>query len=247
MTDNQGLDAQVRAADEERWLAARFVTDPVRRAELVALYALNLELARTAGSVSNPLLGEMRLQWWREAVDEIATGRPSRAPALEALRAAVETRRLDRPALARIIDARILDLEPAPFADEAALTAYLDDTAGALMLAAARLLAPETPGEAVRNAGRGWGWASWLRAKPAVEATGRRWTPVSWGQTPPKEVRGHVAHRVEDALAGARAELRALPVSAFPAVSYAALALRLEAGPLAKRARLTWATLRGRV
>lgn len=247
MTDHSSFDNQVRRGDEDRWLAARFVADPTRRAELIALYAVNLEFARTAASVSNPLMGEIRLEWWREGLDELAAGKAARAPVMEALRPALDDGRLDRPALERIIDARRLDLDPAPFADEPALVGYLDDTAGALMLAAARLLAPETQASAVQSAGRVWGWAAWLRAKPAVEVAGRRWTPAGWGETAPDEVSRHVDHRIADALKAARGQLSALPVAAFPAVSYAALARRSETGPLAKRARLTWATLRGRV
>lgn len=211
----------------------------------MALYALNLELARTAGGVSNPLMGEIRLEWWREGLDELAAGKAARAPVLEPLRAAVEAGRLDRLAIERIIDARRLDLDSEPFADERALVRYLDDTAGALMIAGARLLAPETDVAAIHGAGRAWGWAAWRRAKPAIEATGRRWTPVDWGETAPEEIDRHVGHRIADALQETREELATLPIAAFPAIGYAALARHPESGSLAKRARLTWATLRG--
>lgn len=217
----------------------------------MALYALNLELARTATSVTNPLVGEMRLVWWREGLDELSVGRRARAPALEGLAGAVQADRLDRAALDRLIEARRFDLDPEPFLDEPALTRYLDDTAGALMLAAARLLAPETPAAAVQGAGRAWGWAAWLRAAPAAQAAGRRWAPLAWGEAGPGERQRHIAHRVADALAQARTELTGLPPAAFPAVCYAGLsaayARAMEPGPLAKRARLTWASLTGRL
>lgn len=244
------LDEQVRKADEDRWLATRFVADPVRRAELTALYALNLELARTAGSVSNPLMGEIRLEWWREGLEELDAGKPARSPVLEALRAPATDDRLDLAALERLIDARRLDLDPEPFADEPALTRYLDDTAGALMSAAARLLAPAAKATAVQGAGRAWGWAAWLRAKPAIEAAGRRWVPGSWGQTTPDDLARHVSHRIDEALREARVELRGFPPAAFPAISYATLARAIpnaEPGPLDKRARLTWAVVWGRI
>jgi phytoene synthase len=63
MTD---LDAQVRAADPDRWLSSRFVADQQARADLIALYAFEAELASIPAKVSQPLLAEMRLTWWAE-------------------------------------------------------------------------------------------------------------------------------------------------------------------------------------
>ena len=65
------LDSQlVRRTDEDRWLASRFAPADVR-ADLIALYALNYEVARTVEVVSQPTLGDIRLAWWREAIAEI--------------------------------------------------------------------------------------------------------------------------------------------------------------------------------
>ena len=86
--DPLDLDAVVRRADPDRWLATRFIGDPAARAEVVALYAFNDELARVAPAVSNPLLGEIRLAWWRERLEELDGG--AHAPAEPRLRAAAE-------------------------------------------------------------------------------------------------------------------------------------------------------------
>jgi phytoene synthase len=72
--DETDLDALVRRVDPDRWLASRFIADKAKRAEVVALYALNFELARVGESVSNPLAGEIRLAWWRERLEAIAGG-----------------------------------------------------------------------------------------------------------------------------------------------------------------------------
>ena len=72
------LDAQIRRVDPDRWLASRFVADRALRADLIALYAFNHELARAAEVASQPLVGEMRLAWWREALEEMFEGRPLR-------------------------------------------------------------------------------------------------------------------------------------------------------------------------
>jgi phytoene synthase len=236
------LDALVRRADPDRWLAARFAGK--RREDLAALYALNHELARVAETVSTPMLGEIRLAWWRERLEAMSGGHP----VIEALAA---TPGVDRAALAAMVDARLPELDAEPFVDEDALVAYIDATAGSLMAAAARLLDPAAERAMVQGAARAWGWAGLMRAGPAWTARGRRWTPLAWDEADDAEIAAHVAHRVEAALDEAQDELKALPVAAFPAVAYATLARQYAAGgrpaDLEKRARLTMAVMRGRV
>ena len=85
----ESLDTLVRRVDEDRWLASRFAPAGVR-SRLTALYALNYEISRTAETVTQPALGDIRLAWWREAVEEIYAGRAVRAhPALSAFAAAL--------------------------------------------------------------------------------------------------------------------------------------------------------------
>ncbi len=62
-----GLARQLRALDRDRFVTALFAP-PAARDELIALYSFNLELARIAEQVSEPMIGEIRLAWWREAV-----------------------------------------------------------------------------------------------------------------------------------------------------------------------------------
>src|SRR5438132_9318747 len=77
--------AQVRAADRDRFLAALFAPEPARRG-LLALLAFDHELARTRTVAREPLLARIRLQWWREAVAEMAGGASPRAqPIVESL------------------------------------------------------------------------------------------------------------------------------------------------------------------
>src|SRR5665213_4336185 len=119
MSDDEDLDALVRRTDPDRWLASRFIADPEARADVVALYALNYELSRAAEVASQPLIGEMRLAWWREALDEIYEGRPVRRhPAALALEAVVRRRGLERSGLEALIDGRLRDLEPWPLAED---------------------------------------------------------------------------------------------------------------------------------
>ena len=85
---------QVRRYDNDRYLTALFASGD-RREALFALAAFNLEIAKIAEVVSEPMLGEMRLQWWREAIDEIAAGHARKHEVVEPLAAA--TRRFDLP------------------------------------------------------------------------------------------------------------------------------------------------------
>src|SRR5215469_14970852 len=129
------LDAQVRKADPERWLSSRFIADATLRADVVAVYALDAELAGVARRITQPMLGEIRLAWWREALEELAAGGPARAhPALLALADARARRELDLEPLLHVVEARARDLDPAPFATEAEAIAYADRTAGAVAM-----------------------------------------------------------------------------------------------------------------
>lgn len=163
----------VRRGDPDRFLSA-MTAPPALRERLFALYAFNLELARIPAAVSEPMLGRMRLQWWRDAVAAaFETGRASAhevgAPLARTIRAAD----LPRAAFARLLDARALDVAAEPFPGAAALSAYLRDTGGALMALAARALGDaDGPAE---DAGFAHGAASWLAAAPALAARG--WTP----------------------------------------------------------------------
>lgn len=74
-----------RSGDEDRWLASSYAPPALRKA-LRALCAFRVELRRIPAAVSEPALGEIRLQWWREALAEIREGKPPRAhPVVEGL------------------------------------------------------------------------------------------------------------------------------------------------------------------
>jgi len=235
------LDSLVRRADPDRWLASRFIADTRTRADVIALYAFNNELARIAESVHEPLMGEIRLTWWREAVEEIFAGGAMRHhPVVEALAGAVRRRGLARAPLDAMIEARFADLEPEILAEEAALDGYLDGTAGAVMALGAAITAATADAEALRPVARAWGLAGLLRLRQAGVAR----LPARWDAD-------RVRAAVLQALADARRGVGALPVEAFPAVAYATLARPYAAGrapsELEKRLRLTAATLTGRL
>jgi len=234
------LDDLVRRADPDRWLSSRFIADPIKRADVVALYAFNQELARVALASREPMVAEIRLTWWREGLDDLLAGKPPRGhPVMRALADAVQRHHLAAAPLEALSDAYFTDLDAERFADEAALEHYLDTTSGAVM-ALAVAITSGADAAALRPAAQAWGFIGLIRRR----AAGFDRFPESW--TVDEPIAG-----ARQALAAARAPMAALAVGAFPAVAHLTLVRPYLAGrslsELEKRARLTWAVLRGRV
>jgi len=102
------LDAQVRSADIDRWLASRFVADEQARADLIALYAFEAELMAIPTRVTQPLLAEMRYTWWAEQMDGVFANTPRVGhPVLEALTDVVTRHALPRAPVDALIEAHI--------------------------------------------------------------------------------------------------------------------------------------------
>lgn len=212
------LDADVRRFDEDRWLASRFAPADVRT-RLIAVYALNNEIARTADVVSQPAIGDIRLAWWREALNEIAAGKPPRShPVLEAFEDAARAAPSMHAPWERLIEARGKDLEGSPFAAWSDLEGYLDATAGGVMRAAIAACGGDE-GEheqLVRSSAQAWGCVGLLRAEP-------HWRAKSRTLLPRGGTLEDLSARAQAAIADVRASGR-VPAAVFPAVGYAALA-----------------------
>jgi phytoene synthase len=145
-----GLDGLVRRVDPDRWLSSRFIADPATREDVLAIYAFDHELARAPRIASNPLMGEIRLTWWREALDEIFQNRPVRHhPTAQALAEVVQRHGLAREPLEAMIDARYRELDATPMSENELLD-WARDTGGLAAQIAAQILDP-------RSAGRGRG------------------------------------------------------------------------------------------
>ena len=118
--------AVVRRHDRDRYQTALFAPAE-RRESLLALYAFNYEIARVRETVNEPLLGQIRLQWWRENIAAAFEGGPLRHHIIvDALAAAIRTRALTRAHFDRLVDAREQDLEYTPPTDLGALEAYAE-------------------------------------------------------------------------------------------------------------------------
>lgn len=163
----------VRRADPERFAALMAAPAPDRPA-LAVLYAFNAELARAPWASAEPMLAEMRLQWWRDAITAEAAGPATPHEVATPLGRLIRTKVLPLAALDGMAAARLWDIYREPHADEAALWAYLDATGGTLMWLAARALgADPTQEAAARAAGQASALANYLRAVPQLESLGR--------------------------------------------------------------------------
>lgn len=164
---------RVERGDPDRFLTV-MAAPPMARAVLFALYALNLEIARAPWASGEPLIAEMRLQWWRDAVGEIAAGQAPRGhEVLVAVAPVLSGDAVAGAVLDAMIEARRWDIWRDPFGDAAALWAHLAATAGGLTWLAARALDPTVPEAVAREAGAAAGMAAWLRAVPDYGARGR--------------------------------------------------------------------------
>lgn len=172
---NWSDDLTACAALVERGDPLRFRTAmmaPVaQRGALFALYAFNVEVSRAPWVTSEAMIAEMRLQWWRDVLEEIANGKTVRrhevATPLSQVISSEQAMMLDE-----LVAARRWDIYRDPFEDEADLARYINQTAGHLMWVAASLLGQASEGP-VRRAGYAAGIGAWLRAIPALEEAGR--------------------------------------------------------------------------
>ncbi|MHA6262084.1 squalene/phytoene synthase family protein [Arenibacterium sp. CAU 1754] len=162
--------ALVERADPDRFMAAMAAPVAARRV-LFPLYALNVEVARAPWVTQESMIAEMRLQWWRDALAEIANGTNVRrhevvTPLAEAIPPKVAER------MDRMIAVRRWDIYRDPFKDQAHFEEYIDETAGTLMWAAAASLG-QANDLVLRDFAFAHGVANWLRAIPELEARGR--------------------------------------------------------------------------
>jgi len=168
----------VRRTDPDRYLSALFAPEE-RRPLLFALYAFNHEIARIGDTVREPMMGEIRLEWWREAIAEAQDGRPR---AHDVVRGVAELfARVGPPLepLEAMIDARQFDLGGEFFADLNALVAYADATSGSLMrLASEILLDGEKIGDVAHEAGVAYGLTGILRALPFKASQQKLYLPA---------------------------------------------------------------------
>ncbi|WP_282157918.1 squalene/phytoene synthase family protein [Shimia thalassica] len=157
----------VHRGDPDRF-AAIMAAQPAARDILFPLFAFNLEVARAPWVTQESMIAEMRLQWWRDALDEIGQGGQVRRHEVVTPLADV----LDAPASVLLDDlvlARRWDIYRDPFEDDAAFDDFIDKTSGNLLWVAVRALG-QGDENVVRDFAYGVGISNWLRAIPELES-----------------------------------------------------------------------------
>lgn len=264
MDDTLGIcAAHVRRADPDRFFATLFAPAD-RRPFLLALYAFNHEIARIGEIVHEPMLGAIRLEWWRETVQSAMAGAPRNHDVARALAEGFAVHPLPLDLFEAMLAAREFDCGGEHFADLAALEAYVDATSGNLMRLAARFL--DADDGAVGEAGLAYGLAGILRAVPFHASRGKLFLPRDMldaaGLSPDAIFAGREPEKLQAVMAKIAARAQAHHIQAhkgpkmrkgLPAVLPAALVplylrrLRYEIPIHRKQIALLAAAMRGRV
>jgi 15-cis-phytoene synthase len=157
----------VRSHDFTRYASALFVPSPQRRA-LLALYAFNVEVSRVHEQVSQPLPGEVRLQWWTDMLAGVGHGGVEGNPVAAELLLAIQTWRLPVERLSSLIVEHQFDLYNDPMPTMAALEGYINDTSSALFSLAAGIAgqSSEEIEHLARHAGLAQGLAQVMASLP---------------------------------------------------------------------------------
>jgi phytoene synthase len=200
----------VRAQDRDRYLSTFFAPDG-QRPHLLALYAFNAEVLRVRDTVSDPNLGLIRLQWWRDTIDSIYAGTGAMGhPVAEALALAVAEGNLPQQALIDLVTAHEFDLFHDRMPGLTELEAYMGEAYSRLIMLAAMILDRDAAPKASECAGLA-GVAQGLALVMG--------DPVQRGPFLPEgmtvsEALGHAGNR----LAQAMTLLPSLPKSVLPAL-----------------------------
>ena len=266
---------QVRRLDHDRYLTGLFAPAD-RRADLFALYAFNLEIAKTAEFVSEPMIGHIRLEWWREAIAEIYEGQPRAHAVIAALTLAIRERHLTRDHFERLIAARETDLDDWQPATLEELEDYARKTSVPLVSLALEILGQgDEAAQAVPvPVGMAWALTGLLRAVPfharqkrirlprdIMSVHGVRPGPLLELRSSPELSAAvkQIAARAREHLAGLDHSPRAVQAALLPATlarGYLAILERAGYDPFDPRVqrpdpaaawRLTWVRLRGRI
>ncbi|WP_395760081.1 phytoene/squalene synthase family protein [Candidatus Raskinella chloraquaticus] len=200
----------VRRADKDRYLAALFIP-PFERRFVFALAAFNIEIARVREVISDAMPGEVRFQWWRDAIMGTARGDVHSHPVAGALLDCIVQCRLPRKALLDMIDARTFDLYDDPMPSLNALEGYCGETASALFQLSALCLAGGADPHSARcagHAGVAYALTGLMRALPYHARRGQCYLPLDIMRHHGVDRDDVVNGKASDALAGVLLALR---------------------------------------
>jgi phytoene synthase len=169
----------VRTHDFARYASTLFLPQVQRRA-LLSVYAFNVEISRVRNHVTQPLPGEMRLQWWTDMLQGAGHGGVEGNPVAAELLQTIGEFRLPVEPLLRLIEEHQFDLYNDPMPSMAALEGYVTDTSAALFLLGARIASQPSAASdhLARHAGLAQGMAQVIAALPFDAARRQLFLPL---------------------------------------------------------------------
>jgi phytoene synthase len=176
----QHLREIVRKADPDRYLSVLYAPEDKREA-LYALYAFDGKVARVRDLISEPMPGEIRLQWWRDVISAGVPEAASGHPVASALLQTISKHGLPVAAFDNYLDARIFDLYDDPMPGRNELEGYCGETTSALIQLAALVLDPSAApafSELSGHAGCAQRIAALIRAMPLHRRRGQCYVPA---------------------------------------------------------------------
>ena len=177
--------SETRQHDRDRFLCSLFAPEEKREA-LYTVLAFNIEIAKTRGMVRERLLGEIRLQWWRDNIELIynnSSGINSDHLVARELERAIKKFKLSRGLFDQLIDARSRDLVDVPFNDEIDLRRYAYETSSTLCKAMMEILCPASDTlsrneiHAAESVGMAWALTGIIRASTSLAQQKRIYIP----------------------------------------------------------------------
>jgi phytoene synthase len=173
---------QVRSHDFGRYASTLFVKPEQQRRPLMALYAFSVEITRVREQISQPLPGEIRLQWWTDMLAGAGHGGIEGNPVAAELWLAIRSWDLPVERLSRLIDEHVFDLYNDPMPTMAALEGYINDTSSALFALAADIMGyqSEAIDHLARHAGLAQGIARVLAALPQDASRRQLFVPLQF-------------------------------------------------------------------
>ena len=166
--------SEVKKFDPDRYLTA-LVASQEQRNPLFALFAFNLELAKICESVSEPMLGRIRLQWWRESISEVYKGTPREHGVITALVPVIKRYAISRKLFEEMFDAREFDLERRNPKNLSELLSYAGGTSGILFKILANLCNSDQ--ETAYKLGVTWAIIGLMKSISFHQAQGRCYLP----------------------------------------------------------------------
>jgi len=176
-TAYQHCESLARDHDRDRWLSALFAPEAAR-AHLNALTAFNYEVGRLREIIREPLAGELRLTWWREALQ--GSRESAGHPVAEALLDTIRKFSLPAILFENHLEARQFDLYDDPMPSLGDLEGYCGETSSSLFQLAALILGEGRDvgaADASGHAGVAYAIAGLLRALPLTSARGQVYLP----------------------------------------------------------------------